>query len=148
MDKTAIIGIVGIVVTAWVSCVPMLLAAWGFLSKTKSAINGFDIHLNYFREKFESIIKDIESLQREQKSISEEIAPVKKNGSIVTSDELDRRMASLKNEIKQVNNTLTGEFRILAKIIENINKDTDIDHKYIEKKVIEIMKDVRDGMLP
>jgi seryl-tRNA synthetase len=130
MDADTWIAIGGIVATSWIAVTPLVGASIHFYSKTKAHVDVFNTQLINFKERFQKIIRDIEELQKHQQEILTEIGPVKKNGSIVTSDQLERRMGEINNRMKSFENTVVSELKILSRIVENLGRQSDIDHKF------------------
>lgn len=147
MDMPTWVAIGGLVATSWISVSPLVAASIHFYVKTKSAIKGFTIHLDYFNKKFNEITIDMKDLQSKQQDIALEMGPVKKNGSIVTTDQLDRTIKSIDNRIGSLENTISGELKIIAKIVENKGRESDIDHKFSEKLIEEIVKRIKENGL-
>lgn len=136
-------GVAGVVLTSWISVTPLVAGSIIFFSRTKSAIKGFDVHIDYFKEKFQVMIEDIKSLQEKQQEISLEIGPVKKNGSIVTSDELNRRLNDFNHKVNALEASVLAEIQLLVKVTQNNKKYDDIDHKFSEELITKIAEMVK-----
>lgn len=139
------IGIIGVVFTGWIAVTPLFAGTLMFYVKTKNAIAGLNIHLDYFKKKFSEIIADIKQLQAHHEEIAIELGPVKKNGSLVTSDQLDRRLVEINNRMKSVEAKVIGEIKLFRAAYEMQGRGDDAAHRFTEDQIREIVRIAKSG---
>lgn len=134
------VGIIGVVLTGWIAVTPLFAGTLMFYVKTKNAIAGLNIHLDYFRKKFSEIIADIKQLQAHHEEIAIELGPVKKNGTLVTSDRLNRDLAPIKNELNVLKETVVGELATMRILLERQGREDRSAHDFSEEKIHQIIR--------
>lgn len=126
MTGPDILGMVKLIIAVGV---PTAGFIWAWGKKTQS----FESSQVRTNEAINMLSNTISGMVEKLDLIDKEVYPAFKNGGVVTKDQLERRIGFAEEAIR-------GEIKLLAKSIENGNKQAQLEHGFAEDQLVRIVK--------